>query len=96
MLLRVTVPVESGNVITLSCVALVDFNLVSKSLAEEPSNTTASFSKVICDDRLLLSPPPSNAYTSAKFAFILVPAVRNVSPLPSFAELPMPIFCLVI
>ena len=43
----ITAPVESGNVIILSCVGSVTFNRVSKSFAEAPSKTTASFSNDI-------------------------------------------------
>ena len=78
-----------------SAVAFSAISLVSCASAVAPSKTTAESSNVICDDKLLLSPPPKNAYTSAKLELILVPAARSVSPVPSFAELPIDIFCLV-
>ena len=38
-------------------------------------------------------PFPRAAYISVKFAFILVAPERRVSPLPSFALLPIPTLC---
>ena len=92
-----TSPLASGKVITLSPVGSAANNLVSWASKLEPSNTTALSWNLTLDAKELLSPAvPKKLYISVKFAFILVPADRKVSPVPSFADEPILISCLVI
>ena len=93
-----TMPVESGSVIVLSFVGSVIVNVVSNESAVAPSNIIALLSKPT--PRLPAAPPvptsraATSEYNSVKLSFILPPAVRRSSPVPSLPLLPTPITCL--
>ena len=94
--INVTTPLALGNCMCRSADGSTAVSRVSLPSAVTPSNTTALSSKVICVVKALSDTPPRILYISVKLAFILVPAVRRVSPLPSLAEAPIPIVCFAI
>ena len=86
-----TIPEESPKSILIS-----EAGLTAPSLVRPPALIISIPLSVSCDVPALMVDPPKRLYSSVKLALIFVPAPRNVSPVLSFADVPVLIVCFAI